>query len=72
MNANEFREEVRDWLHDNYPTGASQADPGSDIARDWLSRLIGKGWTAPHWPIEYGGAGLDTTLHRVLLEVMGK
>jgi alkylation response protein AidB-like acyl-CoA dehydrogenase len=70
MNATEFREEVRDWLHDNYPKGASQADPDSDIAKEWLAELVEKGWTAPHWPKEYGGADLDTTLHRVLLEEM--
>lgn len=70
MTANEFREEVRDWLHDNYPEGASQADPDSDIAKEWLAKLIEKGWTAPHWPTEYGGAGLNTSLHRVLLEEM--
>jgi alkylation response protein AidB-like acyl-CoA dehydrogenase len=70
MNATEFREEVRDWLRDNYPKGASQADPDSDIAKAWLARLIERGWTAPHWPKEYGGAGLDPASHRILLEEM--
>lgn len=70
MSVNEFREEVRDWLHDNYPKGASQADPKSDIAQEWLAKLVEKGWTAPHWPTEYGGGGLDTTHHRILLEEM--
>jgi len=70
MNATEFREEVRDWLQDNYPKGASQAELDSDIAKEWLAKLIDKGWTAPHWPTEYGGGGLDTGLHRILLEEM--
>ena len=64
MNGTTFREEVRDWLQDNYPKDASQADPNSDIAKEWLAKLIEKGWTAPHWPREYGGAGLDTRHHR--------
>lgn len=70
MSLPEFREEVGDWLHGHYPKGASQTDPASDAAKAWLSTLVGKGWTAPHWPTEYGGAGLDRAHHRVLLEEM--
>ena len=70
MGAAEYREEVREWLQHNYPKGASQADPASDVAQEWLARLIEKGWTAPHWPTEYGGAGLDSRHHRILLEEM--
>ncbi len=70
MSAAEFREAVKDWLHSNYPKGASQAEPTSDIAVEWLARLVEKGWTAPHWPVEYGGAGLDPRHHRILLEEM--
>ncbi len=36
----------------------------------WLERLIGKGWTAPGWPTEYGGGGLDIQHHKILLEEM--
>ncbi|MBD3648792.1 MAG: acyl-CoA dehydrogenase family protein [Pseudomonadales bacterium] len=70
MSLAEFREEVRDWIHDNYPEGASRADPDSDIAKEWLAKLIDKGWTAPEWPVEYGGGGLDRAHHRVILEEM--
>ncbi len=28
-------------------------------ARDWASALDARGWVAPHWPEEYGGAGLS-------------
>ena len=31
-----------------------------NAARDWATALADKGWIAPHWPKEYGGAGLST------------
>jgi alkylation response protein AidB-like acyl-CoA dehydrogenase len=34
-------------------------DPAArDAASSWASALAEKGWIAPHWPKEYGGAGL--------------
>ncbi|MCK9486690.1 MAG: acyl-CoA dehydrogenase family protein [Dehalococcoidia bacterium] len=36
-------------------TGARQA------ASDWAGALAKHGWVAPHWPREYGGAGLSPT-----------
>jgi alkylation response protein AidB-like acyl-CoA dehydrogenase len=47
-------------------TGGWQADRKSDDAkrRDtavaWANALAEKGWVAPHWPKQYGGAGLST------------
>jgi alkylation response protein AidB-like acyl-CoA dehydrogenase len=29
-------------------------------AREWAASLMERGWVAPHWPREYGGAGLST------------
>ncbi len=46
--------EGRAWEFDR-----KSADP--DVRRaaaDWHSALSGRGWVAPHWPKEYGGAGL--------------
>jgi len=46
--------------------GGWQADRKSDIpeakqaAIDWANALAEKGWVAPHWPKEYGGAGLSS------------
>lgn len=80
-----FREHVRGWLEANAPaslrgTGnaapfdgfwggakAEQVDP--DIRR-WLELTAGKGWTAPTWPVEYGGAGLEAAEARVIFEEM--
>ena len=33
-------------------------------AKLWLERMAGKGWTAPMWPTEYGGGGLDKEAFR--------
>ncbi len=76
----EFRAETRDWLEENCPKGArgpGQVASGStkvEIENPdtqlWLDRMAEKGWTAPAWPKEYGGGGLDREEPRVLLEEM--
>ncbi|MPZ99151.1 MAG: hypothetical protein GEU80_07405 [Dehalococcoidia bacterium] len=46
-------------------TSAWQLDRKSEdpairqAARDWADALASKGWVAPNWPKEYGGAGLS-------------
>ncbi len=42
----------------------------SDDAKLWLERCARRGWTAPTWPTEYGGGGLDKAHARVLQEEM--
>ena len=75
-----FREDTRIWLEKNCPTGAKgvgQVPTGStkikiedpDVTL-WLDRMIEKGWTAPTWPKEFGGAGLGTEEYVVLIEEM--
>src|SRR4051794_41961872 len=68
-----FRSDTRAWLEANCPTEmrqpmGSEADAcwggrnwtfGSDAQRTWLERMVARGWTVPHWPKEYGGAGLS-------------
>ena len=78
----EFRASTRAWLEAHCPsamrTPARSADddvwggrapvfPNED-ARVWLERMAAKGWTAPTWPREYGGAGLSRDEARVLDE----
>jgi alkylation response protein AidB-like acyl-CoA dehydrogenase len=48
--------------------GGRRAVFTSDDQRVWLERMAAKGWTAPAWPREYGGAGLDPAEVRVLEE----
>ncbi len=39
-----------------------------DDARIWRERLIEKGWSAPTWPKEYGGGGLDNEEYMMLIQ----
>ena len=74
----EFRLETRDWLDSNCPRGARGPGPISNGStkfpvrdsdtRLWLDRMIEKGWTAPTWPKQYGGGGLNTEQYVVLIE----
>jgi alkylation response protein AidB-like acyl-CoA dehydrogenase len=66
------RAEFRAWLETNCPAsmrtpprpgdevwgGRNRTFP-SDDARIWFERCVAKGYTAPSWPREYGGAGLS-------------
>jgi len=43
-----------DWIQDR-----KSDDPAKlQRAQEWQDALAAKGWVAPHWPKEYGGAGL--------------
>ncbi len=81
MSLEEFRAEARDWLEHNCPESMRQGmihfeDAyevySTDDARDWLDRAAVRGWTAPTWPTEYGGGGLDRQRAKVLTEEMGR
>ena len=39
-------------------------------ARDWADALGKRGWVAPHWPAQYGGAGLSTMEHFIYNQEM--
>ena len=39
-------------------------------AREWAAVLAERGWIAPHWPKEYGGAGLSAKQEFILQEEM--
>ena len=76
-----FREEVRDWLEDNCPPSMRDGKGGSTGGgrratypnpelKVWLDRMAERGWTAPTWPAEYGGGGLDRDGNNVLNEEM--
>ncbi len=82
MNAEAFRAEARDWLEDNCPPSmrraggytaggrkAKYADPETKL---WLDRMAERGWTAPHWPKEYGGGGLSKEEHQILANEMSR
>lgn len=81
----DFRAETRDWLEANCPTSmrtrmvAGEEVNGGRKKRStnpeshlWLERMAERGWTAPTWPAEYGGAGLDKAYFLVLLEELAR
>jgi len=80
----DFRTQVRAWLESNCP--ASMRSPlqteadlcwggrhfrfSSSEQETWLRNMAEKGWTAPGWPREYGGGGLDQAHLKILQEEM--
>jgi len=75
-----FRAEVRSWLGGNFPPSLKNKGLGIEGDTDglgpdldaWRERLAKKGWGAPTWPKEYGGAGLGHPEARVIGEEMGR
>jgi alkylation response protein AidB-like acyl-CoA dehydrogenase len=62
-----FRKEVREFLAKELPPDLRQPDDavlGVGVGEDprdqeWLRKLATRGWVAPAWPKDYGGAGLS-------------
>ena len=81
-----FRHEVREWLEANCPQSMrsplrSESETcwgGRDFQflnedqRLWLERMAERGWTAPTWPREYGGGGLDREQNKILKEELAR
>ncbi|MEI8357406.1 MAG: acyl-CoA dehydrogenase family protein [Deltaproteobacteria bacterium] len=78
-----FRRETRQWLIANAPPIASTPVANADDlcwggrkakldqgSRQWLDVMAERGWTAPTWPREYSGGGLDKPEARVLGQEM--
>ncbi len=74
-----FRQDVRSWLEENCPeqmrTPATQSDYyfggrnarfGSSAHQQWFEKMRDRGWIAPSWPEEYGGAGLSLEKSEIL------
>jgi len=59
-----FRDEVREFIANNYPQelrGARRGEMSKEDILKWHRILYKKGWVAPHWPVEYGGTGWTIT-----------
>jgi alkylation response protein AidB-like acyl-CoA dehydrogenase len=80
----DFRIVTRRWLEENCPPsmrtppaevddgvwGGTKSPPIDPDARTWLDRMAGRGFTAPTWPREHGGAGLTGEEAGILREEM--
>jgi alkylation response protein AidB-like acyl-CoA dehydrogenase len=69
-----FRQEVREFIKNELPEGLARRGAGGAVfgggsgrytdpdywkrLRVWLGKLYERGWVAPAWPKEFGGAGL--------------
>jgi len=78
-----FRMDVRAWLAENCPPekrGQMAEDDHcfggrnwvfkNEAQRLWLERMAARGWTAPEWPMDYGGGGLSGAEAAILREEM--
>ncbi len=81
MSLQNFREETRDWLQASCPEemrlGSVHFEDAyelyrTDAALAWRDAAASRGWTAPTWPTEYGGGGLDRDHARILSEEMAR
>ena len=73
-NTSTFREEVREWLSENFPPSLEGQGMGDEedkqSFKEWRVKLANKGWGAPTWPTEYGGGGLTQTEARIIDDEM--
>jgi len=62
----EFRDEVREFLDNDYPKHVKEKmNNGDELSRqeivDWHKAVAKKGWMGHSWPVEHGGTGWDAT-----------
>jgi alkylation response protein AidB-like acyl-CoA dehydrogenase len=81
-----FREEVRAFIRAHLPASIGARDPEwglfntgrgargatTDDMRAWRKTLAARGWIAPAWPKEYGGAGLSVVEQAIFNEEMAE
>jgi len=75
-----FRAEVREFIAREMPDDLRAADDAvlgvgigeDERERDWLRKLATRGWVAPAWPKEYGGAGMTVMQQFIFNEEMAR
>ena len=73
-----FRTQIRTFINAKFPSvlkgvSAFEQPDEPDIAaamKEWRTAVGKQGWTAPHWPREYGGAGMSVVEQFVYSEEM--
>ena len=80
-NLEAFREETSTWLEANCPQEMRNRTfhwedahevYDTDAGREWLKLMAERGWTAPTWPKEYGGGGLEAEEAGIIAQEMGR
>jgi len=85
MSLESFRKETRSWLEENCPEsictpmtlqetpgGGKRAKYKNPDTKIWMDRCAVKGFTAPTWPKEYGGAALNAEENQILRDEMAR
>jgi alkylation response protein AidB-like acyl-CoA dehydrogenase len=82
-----FRADTRSWIEanapkslrgqaraglDTYTWGGRRAKFATPDHKVWLEVMADKQWTAPTWPVEYGGGGLSGQEAKVLAQEMAR
>lgn len=72
-----FTEEVRAFLRDKLPADIkAKVEKHQSLGREdyvrWQKILNDKGWLAPHWPVEVGGAGWRPEQHYIFEQECAK
>lgn len=74
----QFRGQVRNWLQEHVPADWRVHQTGVDkkayveFQRWWLHELRAGGFAAPHWPRDWGGAGLSLAEQVVVYEELAR
>lgn len=76
-----FRAELRAWLAEHAPASlhhtvstpfqgywGGKSEFRTADERTWFEVCLARGWTAPTWPVAYGGAGMGAADHRIWRE----
>jgi alkylation response protein AidB-like acyl-CoA dehydrogenase len=78
FNADGFRAEVVEWIEANKEGVGGPVDAADlsreqfDRNRDFLRRAGQRGWYAPGWPVQYGGAGLEPEAVSIVREELNR
>ena len=71
-----FRDEVRTFIEENYPARLRQFGSRDDLGKEdfleWHRILGARGWSAPAWPVEYGGPGWSPTQRYIFGEELAR
>ncbi len=57
-----FRKEVHDFIQNEAPKNMARGEGFGGVGegwKAWVKKLADRGWVAPAWPKEYGGAGMS-------------
>lgn len=84
-NLENFRQETRQWLLANCPASriGRETTPFDGCwggrryrweadEKLWVERMVARRWTAPTWPLEYGGGGLSDDEARIVRDEMAR